>query len=316
MPGTAEVKPVSKELVAQVLEVVPSRAFARPEVHVALLVQDWRVRGLGAFRDTNIETTDSSGQLTAAIWSPRKDLVEYLADLEKDVLSRQGATSVTDFLLTNYVSNMKKIAGISAIFSGMVRQNLQEELPPALGAFIRGYLDQRGQSQTDLAQELNVSQALISNAVNDKPVTAGFLKILQGFDADDEVREAAFDLYAVPKVKEEVDVRRLLHRNRWAEDLYALDREALEGSGFDGTESYLLTRFINTANRLTQITEAADGLPDSISSRDIKPSQARVFSFPSISAVNQQTWVAPILLRVWQSKGLFLPKERGMRYEG
>jgi len=311
-----ETGPINKETVVQVIGSVPSRTLARPEVHVSLLIQDWRVRGLGVYRDSIIETTDVDTELNPVAWNPRKDVVEYLVDLEKDVLSSQGATSMTDFLLTNYVGNMKKLAAISGTFSGMLKQNLQEELPRSLGAFMKGYLDQRGQTQTDCAMETGVSQALISNAVKGRPISIGLIKILKGLDVEDEIKEVAFGLYAQPTVKDEVDVTGILHRSRWVQDLYSLDKETLERSGFEGSEDYLLTRFINTATRLTQITETVDRLPDQITPKDIKSNQPTIFGFPSINVVNQKTMVAPILLRVWQSKGLFLPREGRMQYEG
>src|SRR3989338_3377733 len=233
-----ETGPINKETVVQVIGSVPSRTLARPEVHVSLLIQDWRVRGLGVYRDSIIETTDVDTELNPVAWNPRKDVVEYLVDLEKDVLSSQGATSMTDFLLTNYVGNMKKLAAISGTFSGMLKQNLQEELPRSLGAFMKGYLDQRGQTQTDCAMETGVSQALISNAVKGRPISIGLIKILKGLDVEDEIKEVAFGLYAQPTVKDEVDVTGILHRSRWVQDLYSLDKETLERSGFEGSEDY------------------------------------------------------------------------------
>lgn len=313
-----KLKPIDRKQIVGVIEIPTTKSIVLPHAHVRLVAQDLKLQGLTRAK----EFPQVSADRDSVLWSPRADLVEYLAGLTTEDLVAQGQNSVLEMVITGYVGNMLKLGTIAETFSGVIVSSIEKDLPPKFSQYLKGYMYARMLSQEALAEDLHCSQSLISNSVTNKSVSAlGFSKLIQGLDIEDETREAVLNhfisrLGAVPTSKRGhgahwqekqysySNLESIKHRSRWVDDLYGISPGFLESTGFNTADDFLLTRYLNTTSRLVRILNCLDVMPDEISADEMLGKVAYDFAFPSPQSLDRKNRTMPVLTRIWSNRGL------------
>jgi transcriptional regulator with XRE-family HTH domain len=312
---------ITKAPIAEVRNYLYKSPYApqfRGHVNMGLYMDAWANMGLFCWQKRDPKKPLPFRDATeGAIWKP----TTWKADVEnlnEASLRAEGLNNATELLFLGNISAASKLGFIGKLrrmnsFPEVIEEPKTDEIPLAstenmdvperLGDFLRIYLAERHLSQKELAGNLGLSQAVISNTITEaRPVRDAIPRILEAIDVDEDLRTQLMEKYLNDKQKEEID---FAGSKGLVGTITHLAMPQLRKFGYECIETFLLQIYLNATRRLVPIVAAIDQMDDNTSIEEFKTGIASVDTKPDYFAMKKDQGYSTLLLNAWAARGLF-----------